>query len=248
MQYDTMIKRLEQLLGDTGGNADTVLVGAVQAISETAWREADDFRAQLPRKLAKTGPAGPNQQRTLDEFIARVGELSGTVDMAQAREYAQASFTVLTEAISAGQLRQLMEALPAEYGALVPGLSGLTGDEETLLAEVRRQAGLADAEQARLLTQAVLVVLGEAASGGQAAQLATALPGDLADFLKTSEQAQHTDTDRFLSEVVNRSAVTTADTVRDHTAAVFKGVRQWAPDELADTLGQLPHPLAQLSV
>lgn len=44
-----------------------------------------------------------------------------------------------------------------------------------------------------------------------------------------------------------RSSVTTGETAREHTAAVLKALRQWAPDELADTVGQLPHPLAQLS-
>lgn len=203
MQYDTMIDLLGQRLGDTGGNADTVLAAVVQGLSETAWQEADDFRAQLPRKLAKTGPAGPGQQRTLDEFIARVGELSGTADMAQAREYARAGFSVIGDAISAGQLRQLVEALPGEYGSLAPGTSGLAGDEEALLAEVRRHAGLEDVEQAGVLIRAVLAVLGEAASGGQAARLAAVLPRDLSDILEASEQAQHTNTDRFLDEEGN---------------------------------------------
>lgn len=243
-----MIELLERRLGNTGGNADTVLAATVQAISEVAWGEGEDLRAQLPRKLAQVQPAGPGTTRTLDEFIARVGELSGTDDLAQAREYSQASFSVISDAVSAGQLRQLMQALPEDYGSLIPALSGLTGNEETLLAEVRRRAGLEDIERARQLTQAVLVILGEAASGGQAARLAAALPQDLGAYLKSSEQAQHTDSGRFLDEVAGRSEVTSSETTREHTSAVFHALRQWAPDELADTLGQLPHPLAQLSL
>lgn len=248
MRYETMIETLENQLEDTGGNADTVLAATVQAVSETAWQEADDFRAQLPKKLAKTEPAGPNQQRTLDEFVSRIGELSGTTDMAQAREYAHAGFTVISDAITAGQLRQLMEALPEEYGSLAPEVSGLTGNEETLLAEVRHAANLEDIEQARLLTQAVLAVVAEATSGGQAARLAAILPEDLSDLLNSSEKPQQTNTDRFLDEVTHRSTVTSPETVREHTAAVFKVLRQWAPDEFADTLGHLPQPLTQLSL
>lgn len=243
-----MIESLKERLGGAVDNADTVLAATVQALSETAWRETEDLRSQLPGELAKVGPAGVNQQRTLDEFIARIGELSGTADMAQAREYAQAGFGVLSDAVSAGQLRQLMQDLPEEYGSLAPALSGMAGNEQTLLAEVRRQADLDDVDQARELTQAVFAVLGEATSGGQAARLATAVPQDLAAWLQAPEQAEHTDSDRFLNEVARRSSVTTSETVRAHVSAVFTSLRQWAPDELADTLGQLPYPLAQLSV
>ncbi len=248
MQYDTMIQTLERRLGDTGGNADTVFAATVQAISEAAWKEADDFRAQLPQQLASVAPSGPGPERTLDEFLARVGELSGTQDMSQAQQYARAAFSVLADAISSEQLRHLMQALPQEYGSLAPAVSGLTGDEETLLAEVRRLAGLADIEEARLLAQTVLAVLAEAISRGPASRIAAALPEDLSAFLQSSPSAEHTDTDRFLAEVTRRSAVTEPDVVREHTAAVFVAVRQWSPQGLADALGQLPHPLAQLSV
>lgn len=247
MRYDDMVTALAAKLGDGGGQERTVLAATVQAISEVAWDEAADMRAQLPDEFTNVGPAGPGGRRSLDEFVARIGELSGARDEAQSREYAHLGFSTVGEAISAGQLRQLMEALPDEYGALAPNVTGLTGDAETLLAEVRRQAKLDRMEQARELTEAVLTVLAEAASGGQAANLATVLPQEIGAFLKAPEPARHTDSDRFFAEIVNRSTVTNRDTVRDQISAVFTTLSQWAPGELTDTLDQLPSTITTLS-
>lgn len=247
MQYTTMVRELDERLGDTGGDAAAVLTATVQAISEAAWQEAADLRAQLPKKLENVTPAGPGGQRSLDEFVDRVGTLAGTPDVERARRQAHAAFQVVAEAISPGQLRQLMEALPEEYGELAPTVSGLTGDADTLLAEVRRQADLETVEQARALTETVLAVLAEATSGGQAAQLAAALPDELAEFLRSWDAARHTDSDQFLAEIADRSSVSNGDTAREHTAAVFGVLRQWAPEELGDAIGQLPRPLAQLA-
>lgn len=247
MQYTTMVRALDERLGDTGGDAEAVLTATVQALSESAWQEAADLRAQLPKKLENVTPAGPGGQRSLDEFVARIGTLAGTPDVERARQYAHAAFPVIAEAVSAGQLRQIMEALPKEYGELAPAVSGLSGNAETLLAEVRQQASLETMEQARALTETVLVVLAEATSEGQAAQLAAALPEELADFLRARDAARHTDPDQFLAEVAARSTVSNDDTARDHTGAVFGVLRQWAPEQLGDALGQLPKPLARLA-
>lgn len=248
MQYEAMIELLQRRLGGGTENAETVLTATVQAISEDAWQEAADLRAQLPKKLEQVSPAGPGQPRSLDEFVDRVGVLAGTQDMAQAREYARAGFSVIADAISAGQLRQLMQALPAEYGTLAPATTGLTGTAETVLGEVRHEASLETVEDARALTEAVLSVVAEAASGGQTDQLAAALPEELGDWLRATGDARHTNSDEFLAEITRRSPITDGDTVREHTAAVFKALRQWAPDEVADTLGQLPQPLTQLAM
>lgn len=248
MQYEEMIERLQRRLGGGTENAGTVLAATVQAISEDAWQEAADLRAELPEELQQVSPAGPGERRSLDEFVARVGALAGTQDVAQAREYAEAAFGVIGDAISAEQLRQLMQALPAEYGTLAPATAGLTGTAETVLGQVRHEASLEAVEDARALTEAVLAVVAEAASGGQTDRLAAALPQDLGDWLRATGDARHTDSDAFLVEISRRSPVTEDDTVREHTAAVFRALRQWAPDEVADTLGQLPQPLTQLAM
>ena len=242
-----MIEALDQRLDQGIHQAGVVLAATVQALSEDAGDEASDLRAQLPRPLADVEAAGPARRQSLDEFVIRVGELSGAEDAEQARRYTEAGFDIISAAISPGQLRQLLQALPDDYADLAPRISGLTGHEETLLAEIRQEAKLHTVEQARQLTSAVLSVLAGALSGGQATRLAHALPPDIGASLHVSEKAEHTDTERFLHDIADRSTVTTHDTVREHTAAVLTVLRAGAPDKLAKALDQLPHSITELA-
>lgn len=249
MHYEQMVESLQRHLDQHDAeSAGTVLAATVQALSENAWREAADFRSQLPEPLRSVEPAGPGDRASVEEFSARIGELCGAPDTAQARAYAEAAFRVLSESITAGQLRQLLADLPEDYAILAPPIAGLTADAETLLAQVRHQAGLDTIDHAREATEAVLTTTAEAVSGGQATRLADNLPTEIGALLRGSEPTQHTDTDRFLNEVTRRSPTTTTpELVRTHTNAVFTVLREWAPGELADTLNQLPRPLAALA-
>lgn len=242
-----MLDMLNQRTGIDRNRAGTVLQSTVQALSESAGDEAQDMRAQLPDELAHLGQLGSTPGRSLDEFVARVGELSGVHEPSRARAYAQGGFSVLAESITTGQLHQLVRALPAEFGALAPAVSGLTGHEETLLAQVRDRAGLGTVEQSRELTLAVFTVLGEAASAGQVDKLATALPEELAPYLRSTGEAQPIEAGRFLDEVSRRSTVSSPEQARAHTASVLAVLREWSPTELTDTLGQLPRSVAQLA-
>lgn len=244
MQYEEMITGLERRQDLDRQQAGTLLAATVQALRETAEDEALDLQAQLPAELAEVTPSGHAPQRSLEEYFVRIGDLCGLDDLQLARGHAQGGFSMLAEAVSAGQLRQLMQSLPSEYAALAPKTSGLTGDEETLLADLRRQAKLDDLEQARTLAQAVLSTLGEATSGGQAEDVAAALPEDLGAHLRSEHSAGHTESDRFFDEVVRRSTVTNRETVHAHVTAVFDVLRQWAPTETTNLLGQLPRAVA----
>lgn len=247
MRYEEMVEALQQQLDNHDAeDAGTVLAATVQALSENAWREAADFRSQLPEPLSSVQPAGPGDRASADEFVARVDELCGATTT-DARAYTEAAFRVLSRAVSDGQMRQLMRDVPSDYAALAPPIVGLTGDAETLLSQVCHEAGLDTVEHARELTEAVLITTAEAASGGQAARLAENLPADIGEFLRGAEPAQHTDTDRFLNEIIRRSRSTTPALVRTHTSAVYTALHEWAPTQLADTLGQLPRPLAELA-
>lgn len=245
MSYEEMVTELDQRTGIGREHAGTVLAAVVQAVVEMAWDRSDP-RVELPGELAAVEPAGPAEQRSLDSFIARVGDLTGAVDLDRAGEFTRSGFRVVAESLSRDELRKLMEALPAEYRELAPTASGLSGNEETLLADIRLNANLDTVEQARELAHAVLAVTGEASSAGQADDLADTLPEDLGAWLRSSTEARQTDSDRFLAEIVDRSRVTSSDLVRDHTAAVFTVLRRTAPKEFAETLDQLPKPIARL--
>lgn len=248
MRYDEMTDRVTQHTGRSGQQAGTLLAAVMQALRETAGDEAADMQAQLPEQLAQVIPAGQAPTRTLDEFVLRVGELTGASEPEQARAATQAGFSVLAEAISAGQLRQLMHALPEEYGSLAPSVSGLPGEAETLLAEVAQRAKLDTIEQARQLTAAVLGVLSEAVSAGQLDKLADTLPETLAATLRQAGgPAQPTEADRFLREISQRAPASNLDQVRAHTHSVFTALQHWAPAEFADTLAQLPQSITDLA-
>lgn len=248
MQYDEMVEALRRRLGlDAAERAGTVLAATVQALSETAWHEAADLRSQLPGPLQGVRPAVAGTRRSRDEFIARVGELVEITDEDRARTYAWAGFSVIGAAITEGQLRQLLQDLPEDYATLAPSITDQAGETKTLLAEVRSAADLNTDDAAREVTEVVLTLLAEATSGGQAARLSENLPAEVGVLLHTDEPAAPTDVDRFLNEIVRRSSVTTAESARRHTSAVFTTLRHWAPGELADTVGQLPQPLSELA-
>ncbi|ASU80068.1 DUF2267 domain-containing protein [Actinopolyspora erythraea] len=246
MNYEEMVAELQRRLGPGVARPDTVLAATVQALGESAWNVAAELRAHLPRQLGEVRPAGPGEPLSLDAFLDRIGQLSGAQDFEQAREYGRAGVGVISEALPPEQLRRLLHELPEDYATLLPSDSGLSATADALLAEVRRHASLADEEQARELTRAVLGVTSSAVSRGEAARLTGALPPEIGALPDTREFAQHTDTDRFLAEITRHSGVTTPNLVREHTRAVFDVLGRWAPEELADTLDQLPEPVAAL--
>ncbi|MHA6803865.1 DUF2267 domain-containing protein [Salinifilum ghardaiensis] len=137
--------------------------------------------------------------------------------------------------------------MPAEFRDAVPGSIGLSGSAEALLAEVRKRSGAETLEQARDLTEAVLGVLAEHSSAGQAGDLAARLPADFGDALDARRSAPRTEADEFLEEVAIRTSATTAKRVREDTAAVFTVLEQWAPDEVDATLSQLPKEVNALA-
>ncbi|MGJ7905422.1 DUF2267 domain-containing protein [Actinopolyspora sp. H202] len=247
MDYEEMVTELQRRLEPGVTHPETVLAATVQALGESAWNVAAELRAHLPRQLGEVQPAGPGDPLSADAFLDRIGQLSGAQDSEQAQEYGRAGAAVVGRALPAVQLRRLLHELPEDYATLLPSDSGLSTTADTLLAEVRRRAALEGTEQARQLTQAVLGVTAQAVSQGEVDRLTGALPPEIGALLDTREFAQHTDTDRFLAEIARRSDVTDSEVVRDHTGAVFNVLGEWAPEEMADTLDQLPKPVAALA-
>lgn len=85
--------------------------------------EPADLAAQLPREISHfvtTGePAslGTGQRFDLNEFINRVAMREG-VDLPVAAQHAQAVFSVLTDAVSAGEMSQVCGQLPEDIRRL----------------------------------------------------------------------------------------------------------------------------------
>jgi uncharacterized protein (DUF2267 family) len=99
-------------------------VGAIRATLATlgqrlAGGEAENLAAQLPpeigRYLAEIEADG--ERFGLDEFFERVGKKEGT-DLPDAAHHARAVVSVLSEAVSQGEINDMRAQLPEEYAPL----------------------------------------------------------------------------------------------------------------------------------
>lgn len=82
--------------------------------------EAEDLAAQLPPPLSNflQHTASQDEEFPVDEFYERVSEL-GDLDPEEAENLAKAVLAVLDDAVSAGQVSDLIAALPTDYGDLL---------------------------------------------------------------------------------------------------------------------------------
>lgn len=121
MEHDEFI----DLVSDRLGTSRDVVERAARATLETLGQrlpaeEAEDLAAQLPPPLATflQQTAAQDDEFPVDEFYERVAEL-GDLSPEEAQEQAKAVLAVLDDAVSAGQITDLMTALPADYGDLL---------------------------------------------------------------------------------------------------------------------------------
>jgi uncharacterized protein (DUF2267 family) len=121
MQHDEMIEALVERLPIGAVQARAVLAAVVQALGETSRRdEMSDLRSQLPGELKAIEPESVTPDRSVEEFCSRVRDLAGADDGDQARLFTTAAMGVLAEAVTPGQLSQLLASLPHGYAQLLP--------------------------------------------------------------------------------------------------------------------------------
>lgn len=120
MKYDEFVNRVQQR-AHLASNAEAV--GAIRATLQTlaerlAGGEAQDLAAQLPRELGHyLRPAEKTQDWLLDEFLERVAEREG-VDLPDSVHHTRAVISVLLEAVSPGEIADVVAQLPADYDPL----------------------------------------------------------------------------------------------------------------------------------
>lgn len=118
-------------------------------------------------------------------------------------------------------------------------------DYDRFLAIVERGADIGR-EPARQATRATLETLAQRISRGEARDLASQLPPELAPLLATDHDAEAFGVDEFMRRVAEREGVD-IDTAQRHAQAVFTALGQAvSPDELADLLSELPREFAPL--
>jgi uncharacterized protein (DUF2267 family) len=239
-----------------GGRAPEVGPGAasravLQALAEQVDGDPfdlfDRLASQLPGDLQTAllsgGAASP--PLPLDAFYQRVSDLAG-VPPDQARAHARAVVATLQEEVVGTPLEELFALLPQEYQSLLPEQPP-PGEAGDFLRRVQRLGELSSRDEAETAARLTLSVLGDRISGGQAADLAAALPGELRPCLEqTAEPAQAFGIEEFLRRIADPQQ-TDPQTARRQAKAVLRAVREYTPGkEIADTMAQLPPDLASL--
>ncbi|MYV43467.1 DUF2267 domain-containing protein [Streptomyces sp. SID1328] len=114
-------------------------------------------------------------------------------------------------------------------------------DSDEFIRLVSERAGVPE-EQARELTRATMLTLGERITGGEARHLAGVLPAEIAPPLVPPEDvAQKFGVAEFVRRVSERAGVGEA-VARSSVAAVFRTLREAVPGtEFEDVMSQLPN-------
>ncbi len=127
MQYDEFIHRVQENAGlATQAEAVQLTKAVLGTLGERLYRtERDDLAAQLPKGLkeflfAEQDPENIRQEVrrfSLEEFYNRVSARA-EIGRPDAVKQAQAVMAVLQEAVSAGEVADVMAELPDEFGEL----------------------------------------------------------------------------------------------------------------------------------
>lgn len=248
MQYVDIVAKVRQREGLSEQRADSITKATVAALAELTppsvelRRLAEQFPVELKRVVQA---AAPEQQRSLEDFVLRVSELSG-VDIVQAHAAIRTVLATLAEAVN-HPFEDLFAELPPDFADLMPTPEPRITIEE-FLERVQDAAGIDSRDQTEQAVHATLRTLADRISGGQAKDLALYLPAPVrADLIETTEQAEPFDRDEFLDRV---AAIESTDrtTAERHARAVLTAVRVSVPEsEVADTLDQLPSDIARLT-
>ena len=119
MRYEEFRQRVEEQLGGnrSGGEAHQAIIATLETLSERiTGGESRDLAEQLPGELQ-----GPLQQAaeaaedfSIEEIFRRVAKREG-VDVDTARKDVPAVMTVLGEALTQGELDDVVAQLPPEF-------------------------------------------------------------------------------------------------------------------------------------
>ena len=121
MQTTEIVERVQQRAElDSFDDANDTVVALLETLSLRDLKdERDDFAAQLPKAYGKilTADAPAVKERfDASEMVRRVSKKLGTT-LEESRTRTHAAFSVLMEAVSDGQVTNLLDALPDDYAS-----------------------------------------------------------------------------------------------------------------------------------
>ena len=133
MKHDEFIGQVQARARlSSRGDAERATRATLETLAERlSGGEPKDLGAQLPRELGRylMNPEADKAERlTLDEFFGRVSEREG-VDLPIAVHHSRAVVSVLTEAVSPGEINDVRDQLGAEFAPLFQ--SGSEGEMRT---------------------------------------------------------------------------------------------------------------------
>jgi uncharacterized protein (DUF2267 family) len=127
LQYSEFLRRVEDQIAanrsvtDARRTAENAITATLETLNERiSGGEARDLTAQLPEEIqpALRPKAEEAEGFLLEEFYRRVAEREG-VDIETARVDASAVMRVLREAVTPGELDDVMAQLPEDFNALL---------------------------------------------------------------------------------------------------------------------------------
>lgn len=253
MQYESFLQRVGERTGMPASQADVAVQAVMKTLAEQiSEQETHDMWAQLPSELepARRGLAGHEQDYSAEQFVDQVARREDAPRGA-AREHVAATLATLQEAVSGGELEDIMPAFLRDPAYLElwasapepPPVGAPIGYEE-FVGRVRT-LGRLDQEEARLLVEATLASLAERITLGEAQQLATWLPSELQlPVESTSSPAEPFDAQELVHRIQRRSGLPLPQA---SPRPVLRALREALPDsELHDVFSQLPDEIRQL--
>jgi uncharacterized protein (DUF2267 family) len=121
MKYDDFLKRVGERTGATSPDeAEQTAMTVLQVLSERlAGGEPKDLLSQLPKELKEQVlPVPEAEPLDPDEFVERVASELG-ISTEEARERVRGVFDVLRDAVTPGELEDVLSQLDREYAELI---------------------------------------------------------------------------------------------------------------------------------
>ncbi|WP_243374170.1 DUF2267 domain-containing protein [Geotalea sp. SG265] len=116
MDYHQFIKNVQEQAGCDKEQTERAVRATLQTLGERLFMgEADQLAAQLPRELQPyLKEVESRSKMELDEFLQRIARREGT-DAENAERHATAVLSVLGNAVSGGEMEDVVSQLPKKY-------------------------------------------------------------------------------------------------------------------------------------
>ena len=120
MQSAQFIQNVQERAGVDRDEAQRAVEATLTALSERlTWQEAEHVAAQLPQDLQRCMETKSHEKRwSLEQFLHEVASIEGCDDD-EARTHARAVVSTLAEAVSPGEMQDVLSQLPPAYGELM---------------------------------------------------------------------------------------------------------------------------------